>query len=98
MLFTYFPGNYSDTFLVPPAAAGEEQEKEARTPRAPAGGRSPPAPPAQTHYEDALHSRRGKSRKRGHLALRQGEEVPLHPFRKGNLAITNPSALTSLGG
>ena len=39
--------NSSGTFLVPPAAAGEEHEKEARTPRAPAGGRSPPAPPAE---------------------------------------------------
>jgi len=32
---------------VPPAAAGEEKEKEARTPRAPAGGLRPPAPPAE---------------------------------------------------
>ena len=31
---------------MPPAAAGEEKEKEARTPRAPAGGLRPPAPPA----------------------------------------------------
>jgi hypothetical protein len=39
--------NYSGTFLVPPAAAGEEKEKEARTPRAPLGGLCPPAPPAE---------------------------------------------------
>jgi len=32
---------------MPLAAAGEEKGKEARTPRAPAGGRSPPAPPAE---------------------------------------------------
>src|SRR5712692_9070850 len=39
-----FFGNYSGTFLVPPAAAGEEKEKEARAPRAPARGLRPPAP------------------------------------------------------
>src|SRR6266699_4345441 len=48
--------NSSGTFLVPPAAAGEEQGKEARTPRAPAGGRSPPAPllgcTTKMHYEE----------------------------------------------
>ncbi len=32
---------------MPPAAAGEEQEQAARTPRAPAGGLRPPAPPAE---------------------------------------------------
>ena len=40
-------GNSSGTLLVPRAAAGEEREKEARTPRAPAGGLRPPAPPAE---------------------------------------------------
>ncbi len=39
--------NYSGTFLVPPAAAGEEQGKEARAPRAPARGLRPPALPAE---------------------------------------------------
>ena len=34
--------NYSGTLLVPPAAAGEEKGKEARTPRAPAGAHRPP--------------------------------------------------------
>ncbi len=34
--------NYSGTFLGPPAAASEEKEKGARTPRAPAGAHHPP--------------------------------------------------------
>jgi len=36
-------GNYSGSFLVLPAAAGEEKGKEARTPRAP-GTASPGTP------------------------------------------------------
>jgi len=38
--------NYSGILLVPTAAAGEEKGREARTPRAPARGLRPPAPPA----------------------------------------------------
>ncbi len=39
--------NYSGTLFAPPAAAGEKNEDEARTPRAPAEGLRPPAPPAE---------------------------------------------------
>src|SRR6266702_2471643 len=75
MLFTYFPGNYSDTFLVPPAAAGEEQEKEARTPRAPAGGRSPPAPPAEELLSQYIRGKLGKVLEILYLRLRSGLEL-----------------------
>ena len=40
--------NYSDTFLAPPAAALEKEGDCARTPRAPARGLRPPAPPAES--------------------------------------------------
>ena len=43
--------NYSGVILVPPAAAGEEKGKEARTPRAPARGLRPPAPLLSSYYE-----------------------------------------------
>ncbi len=39
--------NSSGAFLVPPGAAGGEKGKDARTPRAPARGLRPPAPPAE---------------------------------------------------
>ncbi len=41
-VFSYLSG----IFLVPPAGADEGKGKEARTPRAPARGLRPPAPPA----------------------------------------------------
>src|SRR5260370_38305314 len=75
MLFTYFPSNYSGTFLVPPAAAGEEQEKEARTPRAPAGGRSPPAPPAEELLSQYIRGKQGKVLESLCLRLRSGLEL-----------------------
>ena len=45
MTFKEF-GNYSGTFLTPPVAALEKEGDVARTPRAPARGLRPPAPPA----------------------------------------------------
>jgi len=39
--------DYSGTFLAPPAAALEKEGDFARTPRAPARGLRPPAPPAE---------------------------------------------------
>jgi len=45
--------NYSGVILVPPAVAGGEKGKEARTPRAPAGGRRPPAPLAEELQAEA---------------------------------------------
>src|SRR5258708_35662179 len=54
--------------FVPPAAAQNERKKDfARTPRAPAGRLRPPAPLIKTSIS------------RGHLALRHGDYVPLHP-------------------
>jgi len=44
IFFVRLNSTSSGTLLVPPAAAGKEQGKEARTPRAPAGGLRPPAP------------------------------------------------------
>ena len=44
--FPDFKGNYSGTFLSPPVAALEKEGDFAGTLRAPAGRRSPPAPPA----------------------------------------------------
>ena len=43
----FFMHNFSGTFLLSPAVRGEEGVKGARTPRAPAGGRRPPALPAE---------------------------------------------------
>jgi hypothetical protein len=50
MLFLHaidIKGNYAGTFLAPPAAALEKEGDVARTPRAPARGLRPPAPPAE---------------------------------------------------
>src|SRR5579864_6202127 len=76
-VFSYLSG----IFHVPPAGADEGKGKEARTPRAPARGLRPPAPPTQVSFLCRLRwQRKEKGRKRGHLALRPGDCVPRHPL------------------
>jgi len=49
--------NYSDVILVPPAAAGKDKGKEARTPRAPARGlRTPALPESVSHLVDLCNA------------------------------------------